>query len=122
MLKRLSNGKNKIEFLKDFFQIKGAECRLNEVQKLLAGNEEKLEQLKESLALQQQKAEQERLKFEKESSAAQALIKAGADREAALQNQIETLRQALHEAELKTAVAEALYQKNQKDTYRKPKA
>lgn len=84
---------------------------LRETQKLLIDSECKIEQLTEDLTLRQEKAQQEHLKFEKNLSALQALVDAGADREAALQNQIETLRQALHKAELKTAVAEALYQK-----------
>lgn len=47
----------------------------------MVDNESEIEQLMESLTLQQQKTEQERLKFENELSVFQALIEARAKRE-----------------------------------------
>lgn len=85
-------------------QIDSEKRQLKETQELLVEHEAKVSELSETLSTQQKAAEQTQLAFKKALSAAQALAADGAKREAALQSQMDTLRQALQASEIKTAV------------------
>ncbi len=99
-------------------QLDTEKARLKEAQSLLAECETQIQELKEDMGINQRTAEHKLLKLERELAAANALVEDGAKREASCQSQVDTLRQEVHQAELKAAVSETQLKELEKQNHR----